>query len=151
MSIRGDFYAGRGPDAQWLGSLACGAHPEDLFGPHGIDLDPYPTLTEARWRDLVSSHLAIRVDATRPQLAGWPWAWDDPATTDYAYAHDGGEVYGSHFGGPWFDVRAGRSGRSARADRAAFPDMSHRRRLAHGTRSGFVVLPPRRTGVWDGV
>jgi hypothetical protein len=32
MGTRADFYVGRGPDAEWLGSVAMDGYPSGVFG-----------------------------------------------------------------------------------------------------------------------
>lgn len=75
MGTRADFYVGRGPDAEWIGSIAYNGWP-----------GRYPAIsrarTEADFRAAVAAELARRRDATVPER-GWPWPWKDSSTTDY--------------------------------------------------------------------
>lgn len=66
-------------------------------------------------------------------------------TTDYAYALDGGIVYASSFGSPWWpattpepDEEWFESG--AGGDPARFPDMSEVQSVTLGPRSGLLVF-----------
>src|SRR5690606_19926111 len=98
MGTRADFYVGRGSDAEWLGSIAWDGYPD------GIDDMVKQATSDAAFRVAVEQFFAGRKDVTRP-ADGWPWPWDDSCTTDYAYAFDGENVWGSCFGGAWFDAR----------------------------------------------
>lgn len=77
MGTRADFYVGRGPDAEWIGSIAYNGGP-----------GRYPAIlrarTEADFRAAVAAELAGRNDATVPER-GWPWPWGNSSTTDYGY------------------------------------------------------------------
>lgn len=97
MGTRADFYVGRGETAEWLGSIAWDGYP------NGIDQNILFATEEADYRNFVSDFLANRRsgDGTTPDM-GWPWPWEDSRTTDYAYAFDGGAVYGSCFAHGWF-------------------------------------------------
>jgi hypothetical protein len=101
-------------------------------------------MSEEAWRAAVAAFLAKTSHATVPEQ-GWPWPWDDSATTDFAYALDGGRVWGSCFGHNWFDPcdpdyevdwDAG--------EVATFPDMSAVKNVTRGKRSGFNPHRPRR-------
>lgn len=98
MGTHADFYVGRGKDAEWLGSVSNDGYPDGL-----LDLFIHGSGTEEAWRQCVSDEIGGRTDATRPE-EGWPWPWDDSGTTDYAYAFDGGKVWGSNFGHRWFAI-----------------------------------------------
>jgi hypothetical protein len=94
MGTRADFYVGRGKNAEWLGSIAWDGYPDGV---------PEPLLkkrTEKTYRAAVEAILSTDESATRPK-DGWPWPWDDSHTTDYAYAFDGGRVWGCPFGHYW--------------------------------------------------
>lgn len=129
MGTRADFYVGRGPDAEWIGSIAWDAYPE------GID-DPIMTAsTEQEFRNAVAAFFDGRDDVTLPER-GWPWPWDDSGTTDYAYAFDG-SVWISCFGRSWF--RRGADEPDG-AHVVEFPDMSNRRNVRYDKGSGLVVF-----------
>lgn len=157
IGTRADFYLGRGPDAEWLGSIAWDGYPEGM---------PEALLhcdTTERFRVVVDHFLSSRKDATRPGQ-GWPWPWDDSRTTDYAYAFDGDNVWCSNFGHEWFDARyeppdddddeildlylRGKIDRETydNAKPTAFPDMSARKNVARGTRSGMFMFSITKDG-----
>lgn len=126
MGTRADFYAGRGPEAEWLGSIAWDGYPKGVFHASGL---PQPsTVTDmTTWRADVSEFLDGRDDGTTPDR-GWPWPWDDSGTTDYSYAFDDGKVWGSFFGGPWFDASQPQPDEEDEAGSpAVHPDMSDRK------------------------
>lgn len=137
MGTRADFYVGRGPSAEWLGSIAWDGHPETR-------LPQLDSSSEAAYRASVEAILAKEDHATRP-ADGWPWPWEDSRMTDYAYAFDAGEVWMSCFGYAW------RSGADALNEReegeedearpgASFPNMKDRQNVTFGTRSGILIL-----------
>lgn len=138
MGTRADFYVGRGADAQWLGSIAWDGHPD------GIDEAILAASDEAGFRAAVAAFLVTREDATRPEQ-GWPWPWDSSHTTDFAYALDAGRVLASSFGHPWQpagDYDSDRDDGAGEMAPDAFPNMSARRVLALGKRSGLIYLAP---------
>src|SRR4051794_6497715 len=89
MTTRADFYVGRGPQAEWLGSIAVAGMPGGVDDPADGGRAVIRATTEARYRVAVSRFLAGRRDAT-PARMGWPWPWKDSRKTDYAYAWDDG-------------------------------------------------------------
>ena len=149
MGTRADFYVGRGKGAEWLGSIAYDGHP-DRIGKGVVGAE-----TEAKFRAAVVKFLANRedCDATTPDL-GWPWPWEDSCTTDYAYAFDGGAVYGCSFGREWFlakndephmeddDGEPTEYGRRIKENgkTAVFPCMRDRMKVTYGPRSGLLIL-----------
>jgi hypothetical protein len=134
MGTRADFYVGRGEGAEWLGSVAWDGYPE------GFDTAGLLTAsTEAEFRQLVAQEIAGRDDGTTPAM-GWPWPWDNSQTTDYAYAFDGGEVWGSYFGHDWFDASEPQPDSDSGAKTAVFPDMSARKKVTMGARSGVILV-----------
>lgn len=147
MGTRADFYAGV-VKGEWLGSIAWDGYPSGL--PDTIKLAP----TEDAYREAVGVFLASRDDATLPAM-GWPWPWNDSATTDYAYAFVAGEngephgtVMASYFGNAWIFVPREGDGpwdEWPTDPKPIFPDMSTRKRVTLGRRSGVVVM--RSTGV----
>lgn len=138
MGTRADFYVGRGKDAQWIGSVAMDGYPD------GFDRDGLlNATTEQQFREAVAAEIASRNDGTTPEQ-GWPWPWDDSHTSDYAYAFDGGMVFGT-FSGHWFDaVAAAEDG--DKEDEAAddtpveFPNMAERKNVTFSARSGLIVI-----------
>lgn len=133
MGTRADFYVGRTEDAEWLGSIAWDGYPD------GIEAKIREAVDEAEYRRQVGAFIGSREDGTKPEQ-GWPWPWDDSGTTDYAYAFDGGSVYGSCFGRPWFEA-AGKEPDEPEGTRPTFPDMSERKVTTLGPRSGVIVIP----------
>jgi hypothetical protein len=87
----------------------------------------------------VRDYLASCEDATLP-ADGWPWPWDDSRTTDYAYAFDEGKAWGSCFGHAWFDPRGEEPDHDEGGKVAVFPDMSARKKVTMGKRSGLIVI-----------
>jgi hypothetical protein len=124
MGTRSDFYVGRGPEAEWLGSISWDGYPA------GVDDAVFFPTTEHEYRVAVTNFLASRDDRTLP-IEPWPWPWDDSGTTDYAYAYENGKVYASNFGRTWFEVNPneenGGEPEDSEDDVAVFPDMSARR------------------------
>ena len=147
MGTRADFYVGRGPQAEWIGSIAYDGYPR------GVDAPVKQATTEADFREAVEAFFVAeredffskkptrRNDVTRP-ADGWPWPWDDSRTTDYAYAFDSGKVHASCFGHKWFDPMDPSTddyGDSAKMT-DAFPDMSAKKSVTLGPRSGIMIL-----------
>lgn len=147
MGTRADFYVGRGADAVWLGSVAYDGYPDGFRR--------WPDLFKAEvqedWTERVRAMLKERRDATTPDH-GWPWPWEDSNTTDYAYAFDGGVIYGNRFGHGWWPVAGGEAheaGRYCEADckgphqpdqkPTAFPQMDTST-MTMGPRSGLLVV-----------
>ncbi|MEV8635199.1 hypothetical protein AB0395_26430 [Streptosporangium sp. NPDC051023] len=141
MGTRADFYVGRGPDAEWLGSIAWDGNPAGIC----TDTRALEAGDEQTFRDLLGGFLASRGDATTPDQ-GWPWPWNDSRTTDYAYAFDSGRVYGSCCGQPWFlvDPKGVDFGEPDEGEEigesAVFPDMSARQAVTFGERSGVIIF-----------
>lgn len=96
MGTRADFYMGRGEDAEWVGSIAWDGYPT------GIPDELLKATDESEYVRAIKGFFASRDDVTLPE-EGWPWPWENSATTDYAYALEDGKVYASCFGGPWHD------------------------------------------------
>ena len=140
MGTRADFYVGRGPQAEWLGSIAFDGYPDGT---------PEPVLSvasEKDWREAVYRLLAEDDSASAPGH-GWPWPWDDSRTTDYAYAFDGGQVWASSFGHEWFrpDPEAENCGEPEDSPKSAvFPDMSRFKNVAYDKRSGLIIVSAPR-------
>ena len=131
MGTRADFYIGRGPNAEWLASIAWDGYPE------GIRSTLLQATSEDEYRTQLEDFLASRGDVTRP-ADGWPWPWNDSRTTDYAYAFDGDKVHASRFGSIWFDPLNEPEGDIEKD--AIFPDMSKCKNVTFGRRSGLIVI-----------
>ncbi len=103
----------------------------------------HPGITTPQdFRDAVAAFLAERDDGTTPDR-GWPWPWNDSQTTDYAYALDGGKVWGAYFGHEWFDATQPEpESCDDNGKVATFPDMRRKRNQAEpGTsHSGVMVV-----------
>lgn len=140
MGTRADFYVGRGPSAEWLGSIAWDGHPETR-------LPQLDGSSEQAYRASVEAILAKEDHATRP-ADGWPWPWEDSRTTDYAYAFDAGEVWTACFGYRWRDrvvslrplTDEEEAEDDSRGKQCAFPNMKDRQNVAWGQRSGILVF-----------
>jgi hypothetical protein len=146
MGTRADFYMGRGPDAEWLGSIAWDGNPGGLTGDDVATVEPgenelLTTRSAVRYRELVQEFLLNRDDATFPEQ-GWPWPWVDSGTTDYAYSFALRKVWGCSFGGPWWPA-VEESDDDQAGQKAVFPDMATRRDVAWGKRSGVMIVRPR--------
>ncbi len=118
MGTRADFYIGRGAQAEWVGSIAWDGYPDGLKKPllRATTKDEFMQRLEEFWTD--------RDDVTRPQ-DGWPWPWNNSATTDYAYAFDDGKVWASAFGNAWFDPLKPQPEEPHDDGSVVFPDMTH--------------------------
>lgn len=141
MGTRADFYVGRGEKAEWLGSIALDGYPD------GFDDGFFDCADEAHFREKIAAYISGRRDGTKPEQ-GWPWPWDTSATTDFAYAWDAGRVFASCFGDDWFnptdydkpDFELPDNGKTA-----VFPDMSARKNVTMGSRSGLMVFTSKGT------
>lgn len=147
MGTRADFYVGRGEKAEWLGSVAWDGYPGGINSRGVADKDgkESPVLTaktEAEYRAALSLYFEGRKDVTLPEM-GWPWPWKDSGTTDYAYAFDGDQVWGTSFAHGWWKATEepdGDADRDSHPGKVAFPDMTKRMRATLGDRSGLIVL-----------
>ncbi|RMG96177.1 MAG: hypothetical protein D6706_10640 [Chloroflexi bacterium] len=119
MGTRADFYIGVGKNAEWLGSVAWDGYEWDYDPTHPV----MKAETEEEFREAVQQIAKDRDDWTAPE-DGWPWPWDDSSLTDYIYAFVDGTV--KVFVGDEMDVE--------------WPDMSMRRNLAYGLRSGLLQI-----------
>lgn len=137
MGTRADFYVGNDPETmEWLGSIAWDGYPSG----HGKDV---LAETEEDFRAKVAAKIETEDSGTTPEM-GWPWPWDDSATTDYAYAFVDGQVLASDFGRSWFVVDPAAENFGEREDTvmggAKFPDMSDIKAVTFGDRSGVILL-----------
>ena len=132
MGTRADFYIGRGETAEWLGSIAWDGYPD------GDAAETFGAETENQFRDMVRNFSAKRSDWTSPDQ-GWPWPWKDSRTTDYAYAFDGGKVFASCFGREWQEA-SNYDNEINGPETAVFPDMTDRKNVTFGERSGVIVV-----------
>jgi hypothetical protein len=145
MGTRADFYIGRGKDAEWIGSVGMDGYPTGLTTGDSAEESPsdVPILiakTDADFRKAVADLIAARRHGTKPEQ-GWPWPWDDSRTTDYAYAFDGGQVWGSMFGHSWWKANEAQpDGDDDATGKVDFPDMASRKNVTLGARSGLMVF-----------
>lgn len=123
MGTRADFYVGVGKDAEWLGSIAFDGYPD---GPV-LESGAIVAVTEDAFRTAIAK-LLKQDDATTPEQ-GWPWPWNDSGMTDYAYCFDKDHV---HICGAE-DDDGNQCGH-------AFPDMSARKKVTFGKRSGLLII-----------
>lgn len=135
MGTRADFYIGRGTDAEWLGSIAWDGNEI----PDGVRR----AKNKSAYKEAVKRFLEGRDDATFPK-DGWPWPWNDSATTDYAYAFDSMRTYGCVFGGPWWSAKKEPDHDKLTGPKAVFPDMKDKQRVTFGPRSGVIVIAARQ-------
>jgi len=133
VGTRADFYVGRGESAEWIGSIAWDGYPDEI--PDSIK----NAKEESVYREQVARYLAKREDATVPEQ-GWPWLWLNSRGTDYAYAFDGGVVYGSKFGRRWFNASEPEPENHGEAKTSVFPDMTKVQKPTLGKRSGITVF-----------
>jgi len=101
-----DFYVGRGPDADWIGSIHL-----DACACHGLDeIEQAGTADE--FTELVSLFLhgaeVEEVGEVTHRGREWPWPWPTSHGTDFTHASDGdcGAVWTAVRGDRW-SVRAG--------------------------------------------
>lgn len=137
MGTRADFYIGRGESAEWMGSIGWDGYPD------GINETLLAATTEDDFKRELAEFFTDRKDVTLPEQ-GWPWPWDNSLTTDYAYAFDGGKVWASCFGHEWFDPQKQQEDDGDDKGKVAvFPDMSDRKNVTMGPRSGLIVITPK--------
>lgn len=140
MGTRADFYVGKGKDAEWIGSIAWDGYRD------GIPEKILKAKTEKAFRKAVEAFFSDRNDVTLP-AQGWPWPWDDSGTTDCSYWFFSGRCWDA-LGYPheyWYpcDKPAPdeeQQDRHKGYERAEFPDMSTRKSVTFGPRSGMIVV-----------
>lgn len=132
MGTRADFYVGYGPEAEWLGSIAWDGYPD------GIDAAVLSAQTPDAFRAAVASMCADRDDFTAPDQ-GWPWPWENSATTDFAYMLDGEKVRTFCFGTE--QLGQGEDGETIEGGAGSFPEFSTENFAGAGSkRSGTMLL-----------
>lgn len=142
MGTRADFYVGKGKAGEWLGSIAWDGYEtsDEIDG----------AKNEADFRAAVSAFLASRDDATLPEQ-GWPWPWNDSGTTDCSYWFFDGKVWEA-VGYPherYVERGTMPEGEDeqethiANGELVEFPDMSERKNVTLGERSGLIVMTTR--------
>lgn len=148
MGTRADFYAGRGRDAEWLGSIAFDGTevPDEILYAHD----------EAMFRREVAEFLARRDDGTTPK-DGWPWPWDTSSTTDCSYWFFDGKCWDAHeewkpvgaVYAPFDKDRPRYDGKDedefytswlTGKPAVEYPNMADKQRVTFGARSGIIVI-----------
>jgi hypothetical protein len=144
MSTRADFYIGRGPDMQWLGSVGSDGFPDEQLRPtnpawreyrllpdvvqRAVDRpDTYRNmpfaenpLATAKTADEFRSAAHELIDGRDngvPTEHGWPWPWNDSSGSNFVYAFDEGELWVSS-GGPWYQPHKGQADPCAATEEA---------------------------------
>lgn len=126
MGTKADFYAGRGPEAAWLGSISWDGMPV------GIPTEILAATVEEEYREHVSVFLGKRGDAVTPDQ-GWPWKWDNSQGTNYTYAFDKGTVFASCYGSSWWVASLPEPEHTTLKRKAArLPDMTFARKREAG-------------------
>jgi len=119
--------------------VAWDGHPETILTKHELAT----ATTREQFEALVDKRLAHRDDGTRPEQ-GWPWPWEDSRTTDFSYAFDDGQVFTACFGYEWMTVTEALDPERDRAvagkTSCIFPDMTARKNVTYGPRSGVMIL-----------
>lgn len=131
MGTRADFYVNDGPEAEWLGSIAWDGYVD------GIPNVILEADSEEGYRTAVSEFIAGREDGTSPEM-GWPWPWNTSDTTDCCYAFKGGRVLVGGWGVLYEDEEA--MAEDEPPIGGNFPDMSARKAVTMGARSGVLVF-----------
>ena len=146
MGTRADFYVGRGKEMEWVGSVAWDGYPSGF-----IESGLLTAGTEDDFRAKLAAMADERDDFTHPSM-GWPWPWDDSFTSDFGYAFDGDRVFVSCEGrGPsvWIEAAPFAAEDADETDLfenlpacgyLAYPDMSARKNVDFGSRSGLITL-----------
>lgn len=129
MGTRADFYVAKPDGLEWLGSIAW-----DGYEIGHVALAP----TEDLFRQSLEEFFAGRDDATRPEN-GWPWPWNNSNMTDYGYVFvEGHGVVFKRFGREVYS--AADPDKQVEGVDFTYPDMSERMSIAHGNRSGLIVV-----------
>lgn len=138
MGTRFDLYVGKGKGAEWLGSYPFDGYPD------GYPKQFFGATTEAAYRAAVSKFLADpeHADAATLPADGWPWPWKDSRMTDFAYTFADGRVWVSCFGHQWIPAPPPDEPPEWGDDgpKEEFPDMSDRKAVTFGRRSGLIVV-----------
>lgn len=141
MGTRADFYVGKGPEAEWLGSIAWDGYPS------GVADNVFTPKIEKTYRKRVEAFLQTRDDTTLP-ADGWPWPWEDSCTTDYAYTFHNGKVYVSCFGARYLPFKTFERVNASETQcekwmekdrKETFPNMKDKQKTTFGRRSGLIV------------
>lgn len=133
MGTRADFYVGKGKTAEWLGSIGWDGYP------YGVADAVTKAVDEEAFRSAVKAFFETRDDVTLPEH-GWPWPWNDSATTDYSYWYADGKTWGSNFGRAFFACDQAEPEDASDFDAPEMPDMSTAKNVAFDKRSGVIVI-----------
>ncbi|MNR71815.1 hypothetical protein D3C71_24930 [compost metagenome] len=90
---RCDFYAGRGADAHYLGSISWAARVEFL--------KLYFARVSSREHFSMAVKRVLQARDGSPAERGWPWPWPDSHRTGGVVAFDAGHVWCRHESGYW--------------------------------------------------
>ena len=130
MGTRADFYIGVGESAEWIGSVA--------WDGYEWEEQPECALMTATTQDEFVAAVGVisqdRKDWTSPKQ-GWPWPWKNSRTTDRAYAFADGKTQAFH----WGLLPSENEGEDG-AEVCDWPDMSDKKNVTLGPRSGLIVL-----------
>lgn len=143
MGTRADFYVGTAeqspedidnPDFTWLGSIGWDGYPD------GVPDSLLEVSNVEEYLEELDKFFTSIDHATKP-ADGWPWPWNDSNTTDYTYAFFGGKLWATN-GGPWFDPTEDKPEEEecSRVVNQVFPDMSDKKNVTLGQRSGLIVV-----------
>lgn len=157
MGTRADFYIGRGKNAQWLGSIAFDGN-SDAITPNSEETEElwtgytrhkdakwpknghlFDSETEEQFKERLARFFRYRTDVTLPEQ-GWPWPWENSNTTDYAYAFDGGKVFGTRFGHGWWPAHEEPTEDNDHPKDIEWPDMSTSDQAPLGSNRSGVIL-----------
>lgn len=139
MANKADFYVGRGPTAEWIGSISWDGYRD------GIPQAIREAETEEAYRKAVSVFLKGRADAVTPEK-GWPWPWDDSRGTNYAYSFKDGKVKGSCHGSSWWDARAAEPDHTTlKRGVARFPDMALTKKMTSSPMGEGILIVEKGT------
>lgn len=142
MGTRADFYVGKGKDAEWIGSIAWDGYRD------GIDEAILKAADDAGFRAAVEAFFKSRDDDATLPAQGWPWPWNDSSTSDCSYWFFDGQTWDA-LGYPHEFFYSCREEVPQDADeryitdgheRVEFPDMSARKNVTLGPRSGVIVM-----------
>jgi hypothetical protein len=121
MGTRADFYVKNDDQVEWLGSVAW----DGYEWAEKADC-PLMMATSQEEFQVAVKELSAREDWTSPEH-GWPWPWDDSSTTDFSYVFDG-------------STKAYEFGTAKDGNSLDWPDMSERKNVTMGPRSGLIVF-----------
>lgn len=137
MGTRADFYVGKGRDAEWIGSVGYDGYREGINGAVLAATD------ETTFRAAVAAFLERRDDATVPDQ-GWPWPWDTSATSDCSYWFFDSKVW-EELNGAYLACSENPDDHpdTAGLEKIDFPDMSAKKNVTFGPRSGLMIITSR--------